>query len=330
MFQSGFSGFLASVLLLAILSGCTRQQEIGVDALLAEAEHFLSQEMYEQAESTLVVYQDVSSLPAKGHVLKGQAQVGLFNDEGAIQSFKAALSMDAENLDARLQLVRALRRSGLLDEAFAEIERISSDAIPPFLYEAGQIRMQQGRFEEAIPHFERVLEIDPSYVEGYYALGTAFQRVGRLEEGEEMLARYQALHNTAEDVKLDAQIVELNPESADAHYNLARAYEQQGETQLAIAYYQKAIELDGQMREAYNNLGIVLFSINEDEQAAQAFQQAIALSDTTAKYYFNLGAVYARRGILEEAEKLWRKTLELDPNYERAREFLEQIERAGS
>ncbi len=295
---------------------------------IEEARAFLALEKFEEAESTLVALEGRMALNAKASGLMGKARVGLFDDPGAIERFKTSVALDREQPDVWLALTQALRRSGLLEEANTAIQDASMPDMVGLIYEAGQVDMQLGAFEEAASHFEYAIEKDSTFLDAYYALGTAYQRSGRTADGERVLVQYRRLSEVAGDVDLDRQLVELNPNSAVAHYNLARAYEKQGEDDTAITYYLKALSLDGEMREAYNNMGIVFFRQGDDERAVRAFRRAIALSDTTAKYYFNLGAVYARRGVVDEAEKLWQKTLQLDPSYEKARTFLSELEAA--
>lgn len=314
--------------LAVIGNGCTQPaDQVAEDAglVLEEARTFLSKEQYEEAESTLVALSKQSSLSATGLELLGRAKAGLFDDEGAINSFQNAIQLDGDRVSARIALVQALRRNGQLQEAIAQIEKANLPDNVQLGYESGQISMQEGRFDDAAQQFEQIVASDSTFLDAYYALGSAYQRLGREAEGEAVLARYEALSSAAQDVKLDAQIVDLNPNSAEAHYNLARAYEQQGENEQALDFYMRALSINKNLPEAYNNMGIIYFKTNQDEMAVKAFNSAIALSDTTAKYYFNLGAVYARRGVLSEAEKLWRKTLEIDPDYEKATQFLSQL-----
>lgn len=295
---------------------------------IEEARAFLALEKFEEAESTLVALEDYVNLNAEANGLVGRARVGLFDDPGAIERFKTSVALDSGQPDVWLALTQALRRSGLLEEANAAIQDASMPDMVDLIYEAGQVDMQLGDFEAAASHFEYAIEKDSTFLDAYYALGTAYQRSGRREDGDRVLAQYRTRSEVASDVDLDRQLVDLNPNSAVAHYNLARAYERQGDDGTAITYYLKALSLDGEMREAYNNMGIVFFRQGDDERAVRAFRRAIALSDTTAKYYFNLGAVYARRGVIDEAEKLWKKTLQLDPSYEKAHNFLAQLEAA--
>src|SRR5690242_11771458 len=67
----------------------------------------------------------------------------------------------------------------------------------------------------------------------------------------------KAIDDNDYDIAVEAftQAVQLAPDDAHAHYNLALALQYQGETETAAASYLQAIQHDPQLIEAYINLG---------------------------------------------------------------------------
>jgi tetratricopeptide (TPR) repeat protein len=65
--------------------------------------------------------------------------------------------------------------------------------------------MDMGRYDEAVTHFLKSVEINPGYVEAHYKLGTAFDKQGRYEEA---LASYH-------------KALQLDPGCVDALNDLA-------------------------------------------------------------------------------------------------------------
>ena len=61
--------------------------------------------------------------------------------------------------------------------------------------------------------------------------------------------------------------IELDPDDADAYYNLGTAYKDQGNLTKAIESYEKAIELDPELAMAYNNRAICYFFKGEYDKA---------------------------------------------------------------
>jgi tetratricopeptide (TPR) repeat protein len=84
---------------------------------------------------------------------------------------------------------------------------------------------QYARAEEFYRH---ATEIDPNYVLAYFDLGNVLDELERISES---IAAYK-------------RAVALSPRYADAHYNLALAYERCGEMRSALRHWQAYIKLD--------------------------------------------------------------------------------------
>ncbi|MBS1839839.1 MAG: tetratricopeptide repeat protein [Acidobacteria bacterium] len=57
----------------------------------------------------------------------------------------------------------------------------------------GNLNSDQGKFAEAIPQYQRALELDGDLVDAHYRLGQAYVRTGQRDKGQEQLAVYQKL-----------------------------------------------------------------------------------------------------------------------------------------
>lgn len=124
--------------------------------------------------------------------------------------------------------------------------------------------------------------------------------------------------------------VNLNPQSEEAVYNLAKVYTLLGEHEQAIANYHKALSINASSRdtlfnlanlykqlndpkiavelytellkiypddhEAFNNLGSALFDLAKPSLSAEAFKKAIALNPHYAEAYFNLALCHLIMG----------------------------------
>ena len=111
------------------------------------------------------------------------------------------------------------------------------------------------------------------------------------------------------------QIINIDPNNADAYYNLGLAQYHQGKLDKAIANYQQAIELDPNYAKAYNGLGVALYYQGKLEEAITNYQQSIELDPNYAKAYYNLGNALGKQGKLEEEIANYQKAIELDPIY---------------
>jgi tetratricopeptide (TPR) repeat protein len=71
----------------------------------------------------------------------------------------------------------------------------------------GLASAQQGRFEEAINHWEQALQSKPDYAEAHYNLGVALEEVGRAQEA---IGHYeQALRIKPDFVQAQKQLARL-------------------------------------------------------------------------------------------------------------------------
>lgn len=81
--------------------------------------------------------------------------------------------------------------------------------------------------------------------------------------------------------------------------------------------YQKAIDLDASLSAAYSGLGIVLRSLDKYTEAEQMIKKSILLKPTAARYVI-LGDVQELLELAGEAEQSYKQALVLDPTCEEA------------
>lgn len=151
--------------------------------------------------------------------------------------------------------------------------------------------------------------------------------------------------------------VELNPDLADAYFQLGIAYalietrdaaviEEQvtptpspGEKkqrvattnsekafEKAVAAYKKQIDANGKDDVAYFNLGRAYNKLNEDEDAAKALKEAVEIKPDDTEYQTELGAILVKLAQYREAIAPLKKAIELDPENSRAIDLLEDAE----
>ena len=109
--------------------------------------------------------------------------------------------------------------------------------------------------------------------------------------------------------------IRLNPDLAEAHYNLGNASKANGQFEEAAAAYRQAIRLKPDYPEPQNNLGVVLIRGGRPDDAIAAFRQAIAINPHYADAYRNLGNAFKDIGRLEEAIIYYRKAIGIAPEH---------------
>jgi protein O-GlcNAc transferase len=103
------------------------------------------------------------------------------------------------------------------------------------------------------------------------------------------------------------------PANAYVHYNLGNVYKDKREFDKAASCYQKALQLNPNLFEAYHNLGMVFQARNQLDEATVCYQKAVGLNPNLADAYYNLGTISQDRGLLDEAIAFYRKTVQLEP-----------------
>ncbi len=109
--------------------------------------------------------------------------------------------------------------------------------------------------------------------------------------------------------------VEINPDSAEAHYNLGVAYGNLGMFEKAVKAYKRAVDLDPGHEKAYCNLGIAYEGAGNYKEAIEVYEKAIGLNPDSADLYLNLGVTYGRSGMNIKAVDALRRAVKIAPDY---------------
>jgi tetratricopeptide (TPR) repeat protein len=144
--------------------------------------------------------------------------------------------------------------------------------------------------------------------------------------------------------------VQLNPDLAEAHFQLGIAYdlldmqkEQAGEFvetktdekkktrsekafERAVVTYKKWLAVNPKDDVAHFNLGRTFSKLNKDEEAVDSFEQAVKLKPDDTEYQTELGAAQIKLARYHEAIKSLKRAIELDETNGRALEMLEDAE----
>ena len=115
--------------------------------------------------------------------------------------------------------------------------------------------------------------------------------------------------NNRQAIELIDQALQLKPGYAEAHYNLGFALQHAGQADAALASYSQAINFKPDFAEAYAGLGNVLKQQGRLEAAAQRYRQAISFKLGFVDAHNNLGNCLRELGQLDEAIACFRNAL---------------------
>ena len=161
---------------------------------------------------------------------------------------------------------------------------------------------RQGRFDEALGIFDKVLQLQPESAEAYSLRGITLAKLGQLE---------MAL------ASLD-KALQLRPDYADAHYGRAVTLYMLGRLEAALEGFDAAIAVAADNPKAHNNRGITLFKLGRPEAALASYNAALQLDAAFAEACFNKGAALAALGRSEAGLAAYDAAISLNPAYAEA------------
>jgi Flp pilus assembly protein TadD len=115
-----------------------------------------------------------------------------------------------------------------------------------------------------------------------------------------------------EAIKEFKKAIDLDPNSAHAHDNLATVYSEKKLYREALKEYLTALELEPDSATAHYNLACFL-ATHGQEMAVDEYKEAIELDPEYPDAHLNLGMTYADMDRREEAATEFKAAIELDP-----------------
>ncbi len=128
------------------------------------------------------------------------------------------------------------------------------------------------------------------------------------------------------------QIVQQQPESAEAFFNLGLSLHLQLELDEAIKTYEQAIQLDPTYDQPYTNMGLALIEANQLDEASTVFKQVLSLPERQESpasihtlAHYNLAIILKRQGELKAAMEEVNAALAITPNFAQAQKLRQML-----
>ena len=111
------------------------------------------------------------------------------------------------------------------------------------------------------------------------------------------------------------KVLEIEPENAKAHNNLAAALLQQGALDDAIAHFRRATQIKPGFDRAHFNLGIALYQKGDLDQAIAHWRETVSINPEFAEAFSLMGIALAQEGKLDAAIACFQRALEVNPKF---------------
>jgi predicted O-linked N-acetylglucosamine transferase (SPINDLY family) len=219
----------------------------------------------------------------------------------AADCYRQAIKINPAHAEAHVNLSNALRELAQLDAA--ESALVQAISINPHLgyayYNLAALQTEQQRHGEAIPNFNKAIEILPAEEVIYRDLCLALAQSGQLE--------------TAKQVSTKG--ISINPQFAEFHMILGELHYQLQEFVQAIACFKNVILIQPEYVQPYINIGKILQKQGKLEDVITLYLKALELDPNHAGLNFDVGLVFKQQGKLDDAILYYKKSLMLRPDF---------------
>ncbi len=107
----------------------------------------------------------------------------------------------------------------------------------------------------------------------------------------------QAASDVEEEIEACKQAIRINPDFAEAHFNLGVAYGDSGMYKEAIDAFKQAISINPDFAEAHFNLGVAYGKSGMHKEAIESSKQVIWINPDYGKAHYNHGVTYDNSGM---------------------------------
>ena len=222
-------------------------------------------------------------------IAEGDAALDANRTSEAIEAFSGALAFKPGSMLAHLQRAEAYRR-GERDLAAALRDAGEASSLDPTAPQPiellGDVSAAMGRYDQAIDHYDRYLQLDDRSTRVLYKVAMAYVRHGQAVRGIEPLRR----------------AIGLDDRFAEAHYLLGLALRDRGNNDQALTELRRAIALDAALIPAREELAALSLSRGgRVREAVDQLEAIAALEPSRPERVVDVAYALARNGQREAA-----------------------------
>ncbi len=287
-------------------------QSIAADPLNGElyyqrAQLYYDREQFDEAISDMAQAMQIDSVNADFHHLLADIFLDYYKSRQAVITMERAARLHPERIPTLLKLSEFQHILKQHDASFKTLDKILK--LDPQNAEAyfmmGLNLREINEQDRAIDAFQTAVEIDPDLKDAWILLGDLFAA-----QDNPIALRY---YDNA---------IRLDSTSIDYIYAKANYLHQQGNLEESQTLYQKVLLLDPQNANAYYNIGLLYMEQDSLVRGAEHFKLATQTDPLFVMAYFYRGVAAEEMGDVTAAKGFYEQVLTLQPDFERARDAL--------
>jgi tetratricopeptide (TPR) repeat protein len=235
---------------------------------------------------------------------------------GHIDNCRKALITAQDNDPANVEPVLKLAELDLILKDYEKMNLYLNKALEidktnaKVFFMRGVALKEQGDSLNAMRNFHQATIYDPDYY-------NAFVDAGILASEMHDPIAVEYLHTA----------LNLNPASIEARYALALYFQNEGLLNEAMKEYYNILSIDPENSNAHYNLGYIhLVDLQLYDQAIIHFTDAIKANPRYAEAYYNRGYCYELKGDVEAAKRDYQQALSIKTNYQKAIDGMNRID----
>jgi tetratricopeptide (TPR) repeat protein len=238
------------------------------------------------------------------YAILGDAWQNTGTPKKAVTAFEEAVRLKPDSVTALQSLATALKTSGDIPRSEEMLNRALGLAPlnPKTWYQYGILEAQLGRTDSSLKKLQKALALDPDIPEGYFNLANLLVQTGRLNPAEAALQ----------------SALSIDPYDAAAYDLAGQVMARKGRSPEALYYFEKAIHLRPNYAPYIYDHALALVRANRFDEAQEQTQAALRANPSLVEGHELLGGLFARQQKPAQAIQEYLKTVELQPDLNRA------------
>jgi len=304
-------------------------------ALLASV--YVKQRNYSAAVAAYQKVVEIDPNRASAHLGLGDVYCRMQRWNDAVGALEKGVAIDSGNKQALFQIGNAyeeLRDFAKAAEAYERFLKLNPENAWTGYLRLGACRMELQQYDQAVAALQEAQKAQPRDLKVNYSLAMAFRKAEQYDQAEavlkslaeinpadastyysDIIKMYDEAGRNENAIEAARKVIELNPKSEMAVYNLAIMFQKLKRYEEAITTFQQALAIKPDYDVAYYNIGSCYLNLKKYKESVEAFRNYVALVPDNADAWLQIGVCYMQLKDFESALEPLKKCVELRPDY---------------